>query len=334
MESTTETTRLERAEVTGRAGGVAPSGASAGGRVEPGGGAVDSARATTVDLWAPLPGELAARAEAVREAFARVGARTAAVAFSGGVDSSVLAALTARALGRENTVLALAVSPSLSRRHHDLARAQADQLGLRLVEVHTREFDNPSYRANTASRCYFCKSETYDRITLEVLRSDGLDILVTGTNADDALAADRPGTRAAAERRVIAPLQIAGITKSQVRAIAAQLGLNSADLPSSPCLASRIPHGTPVDAASLRAVDTAEDAVLAAGFTTCRVRHHGEVARVEVPVDEFHLLLEEGVRERVLRAVRAAGFRFVSLDLDGIQSGAFTLHVLNSGRSA
>ncbi|MDO4259106.1 MAG: ATP-dependent sacrificial sulfur transferase LarE [Actinomycetaceae bacterium] len=293
----------------------------------------------TVDLWAPLPPELEDAAGRVAEEIRRAAkqpdngqvrsALRVGVAYSGGVDSSVLAALTARAVGADSTVLLLAVSPSLATRARHLAIEQAQLMGLPLREVTTREVEDPQYQENTHLRCYHCKSELFDRISSEVTTQEKLDLVVVGTNASDLRAPDRPGQLSAAERGVLSPLASAGVTKAQVRALAAALGLPSASLPASPCLASRIPHGTPVNAEILHAIDQAEEVLVSEGFSTCRLRHHGEIARIEVPIEDLPRFADESVRERVIRGVRAAGFRYVTVDLAGLQSGAFTLQVLN-----
>ncbi|WP_353081924.1 ATP-dependent sacrificial sulfur transferase LarE [Tessaracoccus lapidicaptus] len=283
-----------------------------------------------VDLHRALPAPLQRIATAVaddvtagRSATPRVG-----VAYSGGVDSAVLGALVARAVGAERTVLLLGVSPSLARRERRLAHRQADQLGLQVVEVATRELANPAYSANPVDRCYHCKDELFTRLDTDVVEALELTVIAYGENADDAVRPDRPGSRAAREHRVLHPLAAAGATKADVRAIAAHLGLASSAKPAAPCLASRIPHGQDVTAEKLAAIDAAEDAVLAAGFTDCRVRHHGDSARIEVPTGEFGLLADRTRAAELVAAVRAAGFRHVTLDLAGIQSGAFTLSLL------
>ncbi|MDO5678187.1 MAG: ATP-dependent sacrificial sulfur transferase LarE [Propionibacteriaceae bacterium] len=280
------------------------------------------------DLHAPLPAELQRIADGVAADLASPTAKVG-VAFSGGVDSTVLAALTARAVGNENTVLLLGISPSLAKRERRLAHRQAEQLGLQLVEVATNELANPHYAANPVDRCYFCKDELFTVLDTRVAGELGLDAIAYGENADDASRPDRPGSRAAAEHRVLHPLAAAGATKADIRSIAVELGLQSALKPAAPCLASRIPHGEPVSAEKLLAVDLAEDAVLAAGFSDCRVRHHGSIARIEVPSDEFHLIADTAVREELLRRVKDAGFDHATLDLGGIQSGKFTLTLLN-----
>lgn len=294
------------------------------------------------DLQAPLSADLQAIADGVAASLLSQPSRSAAgprssggavprigVAFSGGVDSTVLAALVARAVGAANTVLLLGVSPSLARRERRLAHRQAEQLGLHLVEVATNELDNPDYSSNPVDRCYHCKDELFTVLDSRVTAELGLDAIAYGENADDAARPDRPGSRAAAEHRVLHPLAAAGATKADVRATAVELGLLSALKPAAPCLASRIPHGEAVSAEKLNAIDLAEDAVLAAGFSDCRVRHHGSIARIEVPSDEFHLVADAAVREELLARVRDAGFTHAALDLAGIQSGQFTLTLLH-----
>lgn len=289
--------------------------------------------ATTTPLHA-LSAPLRAKADdVVRRLRAAAGdTGRVGVAYSGGVDSAALAALTAEAVGRERTVLLLAVSPSLARRERRLAHAQAATLGLELVEVSTHELDNPSYTANPVDRCYHCKDELFTRIEDSEAARLGLAVVAYGENADDAQRVDRPGARAAREHAVAHPLADAGATKEDVRAIARAFGLASADKPAAPCLASRIPHGEEVTAAKLEQIDVAEDAVLAAGFTDCRVRHHGTVARVEVPADEFGRLAEAELRQALVDGVRAAGFAHVAVDLEGIRSGAFTLQLMEAPR--
>ena len=251
------------------------------------------------------------------------------VAYSGGVDSALLAALAVRALGAGQVVAVLGVSPSLAederRQAHEIARV----IGVPVVEVVTHEGDSPAYRANGPDRCYHCKDELFTRISDEVVERLGLDAVAYGENADDALRPDRPGSRAATEHAVLRPLADLGLTKADVRALARALELPCADKPAAPCLASRIPHFVEVDPAKLAQVERAEHAVRTLGFADCRVRHHGDVARVELLASELARAVDPEVRERLLAAVRAAGFSFVALDLAGIQSGAFTLPLVS-----
>ncbi|HEY3545975.1 MAG TPA: ATP-binding protein, partial [Propionicimonas sp.] len=187
------------------------------------------------------------------------------------------------------------------------------------------EGDNAEYRANGPDRCFHCKDELFTRISDEVADRYSLSAIAYGENADDALRPDRPGSQAATNHRVLRPLADAGLDKAAVREVARALGLASADKPAAPCLASRIPHFQEVTPEKLRQIDKAESAVRALGFSDARVRHHGDIARLELPVADLPHAVSVGVREQLLKAVSSAGFRFVSLDLGGIQSGAFTL---------
>lgn len=256
--------------------------------------------------------------------------RRLGVAFSGGVDSSVLLALAARALGPDRTVAILGVSASLAAEDRRDARAAATQIGAQLVELVTHEAANPAYRANGPDRCFHCKDELFARISEEVVDQHGLSAVAYGENADDLVRPDRPGSHAASAHRVLRPLADAGLTKSDVRAVARDLGLASADRPAAPCLASRIPHFETVTPEKLQQVEVAEAALRSLGFRDSRVRHHGEVARIELPAADLLRAIAEPTRGRIHQAVRAAGFRFVALDVAGIQSGAFTLPLVAS----
>lgn len=254
------------------------------------------------------------------------------IAYSGGVDSALLCAAAVRALGPDRVVALLAVSDSLARRERRAAHDTAEAIGVRLAEITTHEDEMPGYVANGADRCFFCKNELFTVIDEQIAAEYRLDAVAYGENADDRLRPDRPGARAATNHAVLRPLADCGLTKTQVRAIARAWGVPVADKPAAPCLASRIPHGQQVTAQKLRQIDAAEDAVLAEGFSDVRVRHHGAVARIEVPADELGRLADADLRKRVVDGVREAGFRFVTLDLAGIQSGAFTLPLVSVNR--
>jgi uncharacterized protein len=274
----------------------------------------------------PLTGELSAAAQAVGSRL--LGAAPLGVAFSGGVDSSVLLALAVRALGADQVVAILGVSPSLGSDERLAAHHVASVIGARIVEIETREADNPAYRANGPDRCFHCKNELFTRIEDEVAVTYGLVAVAYGENADDMRRPDRPGSRAASNHKVLRPLADAGLGKATVRAIARALQLPSADKPAAPCLASRIPHYQEVSEAKLAQVDAAEKALRRLGFGESRVRHHGEVARIELPASEIVRAVSAPVREQIHAAITAAGFRFVAVDLLGIQSGAFTMSLL------
>ena len=258
------------------------------------------------------------------------GVRRLGVAFSGGVDSSLLLALAVRALDAERVVALLGVSPSLAADERSAAHEVARQVGVRLVEVMTYEGDRPEYQANRADRCFYCKEELFSRIDDEIADRYGLDAVAYGENADDARRPDRPGARAAANHHVLRPLADAGITKSAVRTLAHALGLQVADKPAAPCLASRIPHHHVVTPTKLSQIERAESALRQLGFAELRVRHHDDVARIELPPADLIRAVSDPLRTKVLDAVRGAGFRFVAVDVGGIQSGAFTLPLVTS----
>ena len=257
------------------------------------------------------------------------GAGRLGMAFSGGVDSSTLLALAVLALGRDQAVAVLGVSPSLAASEREAAHSVASFIGAAVVEVHTHEGDRAAYRANGPDRCFHCKTELFARIDDEVVATHRLDAVAYGENADDVLRPDRPGSRAATNFRALAD---AGLDKAAVRRVARALQLPCADKPAAPCLASRIPHFEEVTPEKLAQVEAAEQALHALGFADCRVRHHGDVARVELTQDDLVRAVGPDLRERVQQAVRAAGFRFVAVDLAGLQSGAFTLPLVAVGR--
>jgi uncharacterized protein len=268
--------------------------------------------------------------DAVREQLG--GAGRLGVAFSGGVDSSTLLALAVLALGRDRVVAVLGVSPSLAASERDAAHAVAAFIGAPVVEVRTHEGERAAYRANGPDRCFHCKTELFARIDDEVVAAHGLEAVAYGENADDVLRPDRPGSRAATAFRVLRPLADAGLDKAAVRRVARALALPCADKPAAPCLASRIPHFEEVTPEKLAQVEAAEQALHDLGFVDCRVRHHGDVARVELTPDDLVRAVGPELRDRVQQAVRAAGFRFVAVDLAGLQSGAFTLPLVAVGR--
>lgn len=238
------------------------------------------------------------------------------VAYSGGVDSTLLLKLALDELG-ERAVAVLASSPAYPESEQEQARALARTLGAELVEVNTGEVELDAYARNNPDRCFHCKEELFD--TLEPVRRElGLAHLAYGATADDA-GDHRPGHASAERRGVRFPLLEAGMAKSEVRAAARELGLSNWNKASFACLSSRIPHGTPVTVAALRQIEAAEAAVRALGFRQVRVRHHGDVARIEVDPAEISLLISE--RERVTAAVRAAGYAFVAADLEGYSTG-------------
>jgi pyridinium-3,5-biscarboxylic acid mononucleotide sulfurtransferase len=265
--------------------------------------------------------------ERARESLAGVG--RLGVAFSGGVDSSVLVALAVRALGVDRVVPILGVSPSLSAEERLDAHQVAQAIGVAVVEVATYEGERAAYVANGPDRCFHCKDELFSRIADEVVASQRLDAVAYGENADDAARPDRPGARAATDHRVLRPLADAGLTKADVRRLARTWQLPCADKPAAPCLASRIPHHEAVSPEKLRQIEESEAGLRGLGFHDLRVRHHGDIARIELPEQDLIRAVTEPARSAIVAAVRRAGFRFAVVDLAGIQSGRFTLTLLS-----
>lgn len=248
---------------------------------------------------------------------------SAIVAFSGGVDSSLVAALAARALG-ERALAVTAVSPALATGELDGARGVAAAVGIAHRTITTDELARPEYRRNDRFRCYHCKTELYDRLHA-VAVAEGYAAVLSGANGDDA--GDwRPGLRAAAEHGVRHPLLEAGVGKQEVRAMARELAVPSAEKPASPCLASRLPYGTPVTPRALAQVDRAERAVRSLGFGVLRVRHFGVLGRVELAADELARALAQPAP--VIAAVRGAGYRRAEISEQPFRSGSLNrLHV-------
>lgn len=243
----------------------------------------------------------------------------AVVAFSGGVDSTALLAACAEALG-DRVVAVTADSPSLPRAELAEAQQLAARLGVRHVVLPTHELDRAEYRANAGDRCYFCKKELFVTVAAQRDAIAPADWPVVYGAITDDLGDHRPGQRAAAEHGVLAPLVDAGMGKDDVRRYSRERGLPTADKPSFACLSSRVPHGTPIDAAVLQRIELAEAALRAHGFRQFRVRHHGPVARVEVGPDEMARAFE--LREAIGRDLQAAGYVFVALDVFGYRHGA------------
>jgi pyridinium-3,5-biscarboxylic acid mononucleotide sulfurtransferase len=245
------------------------------------------------------------------------------VAFSGGVDSSLVAALSVRALG-DRALAVTAVSPALATGELAGAREVAQAIGIQHELITTAELDREGYRRNDRDRCYHCKSELYDNLSALAARR-GYEAVLSGANVDD-LGDWRPGLQAAAEHGVKHPLVEVGVGKAEVRRIAHELGVPSAEKPASPCLASRIPYGTAVDVESLARIDRAETALKRLGYGVLRVRHYGDLGRVQLAGDELPRALTERGRRAVVEAVRSAGYARVEIDEQPFRSGS-----LNAG---
>jgi pyridinium-3,5-biscarboxylic acid mononucleotide sulfurtransferase len=240
--------------------------------------------------------------------------RAVLVALSGGVDSAVLLAIAAEALGSANVLAVTGRSASVTEQEIQDAVRVARTIGVRHEVVATLEIERPAYRANAGDRCFHCRTELFELLG-GIARTRGLDAIAFGAIVDD-LGDDRPGMTAAREMGVLAPLLHAHISKNDVRALAAQFDLHIQDKPANACLASRIPRGVEVTPERLMQVSRAEAALRGLGFRRFRVRHHGEVARIELGKGEVGGLTDPRVRVDVIRSVKEAGFRFVALDLE------------------
>jgi len=250
------------------------------------------------------------------------------VAFSGGVDSTFLAAAAHRVLGTK-TLAVTAVSASYATGELENAQALADRIGISLEVVHTREMENPDYVKNEPDRCYHCKTALADKLD-EVLEKYGgrYQFLVYGAIADD-VGDFRPGMTAARDRGVRAPMVEVGLTKEDIRLLSKAWGLPTWDRPASACLSSRISYGTPVTVEALSMVDRAEAFLKTLGFSLVRVRHHGDVARIEVAPEEIGRFFLDGLVDRVVAHLKEIGYRYVTLDMQGYRSGSLNETFLN-----
>jgi len=248
------------------------------------------------------------------------------VAFSGGVDSAVLLKVAVRTLGSSRVLAVTGRSPSVPRAELNSVAALAAELGAAHEFLDTAEFADPRYVSNPSERCYYCKTELYSRL-VPLAAARGYRAVVGGTNRDD-LGDFRPGLQAANEQHVLAPLAEVGITKAEVREIGAALGVPIHAKPASPCLSSRIPYGEPVTPEKLRRIDAAETYLRELGFAECRVRHHAQLARIEVPATDLARFANAELRARVDARLRELGFQYVALDLRGFRSGSLNEVVL------
>jgi len=258
------------------------------------------------------------------------GLRRVMVAYSGGTDSAYLAYAAYRALGAEMLAV-IADSPSLSRAHLRDAVEFAESAGIPLKVIDTNELDNPDYAKNDSSRCFHCKDELF-KVMTAIGGPLGYSTVAYGMNLDD-LGDFRPGQRAAAQHSVLAPLAEAGLTKEDIRALARAEGLRIWDKPASACLSSRVAYGLPVTRETLESVEKAEDVLSAMGFRQFRVRHHGELVRIEIARDELTRMLSLSMFEEASAAIKRLGYKYVTLDLEGYRSGSMNalLPVLEIG---
>jgi uncharacterized protein len=243
-----------------------------------------------------------------------------AVAYSGGIDSTVVAQAAFEALG-DCAIAVTAVSDSLASGELEEAIELARRIGIRHRVIQTEEFADPNYLRNNPDRCYFCKSELYGRLS-GMLDELGVDVIASGANSND-LGDHRPGMRAAGEQGVRHPLQECGLSKADVRELARAWGLPTWDKPATPCLSSRIAYGEEVTPERVRMIDQAEQWLRQHGLRILRVRYHkGDLARIELPLDELPRFVQPAIRETLIAAFRALGFKFVTLDLEGFRSGS------------
>lgn len=248
------------------------------------------------------------------------GLESAVVAYSGGVDSTLLAKVTYDLLGAE-ALAVTAVSPSLAQAERDDAARFAAQIGIRHEFIETRELDNPDYRANDSSRCFHCKAELFDRLR-EFVAEREVQHMLYGPVVDD-LGDFRPGMAASRERGARAPLVEAGLRKAEVRELSRRLGLPSWDKPAVACLSSRVAYGSEVTVEKLGQIEAGEALLRAEGFRELRVRHHGSIARIEVPESELARFTQDSERrQRIIGGLKSLGFTYVTLDLQGFRSGA------------
>jgi uncharacterized protein len=259
---------------------------------------------------------VAPKETALRDTLSSLG--SVVVAYSGGVDSAYLALVASQTLG-DRAVAVTADSPSYPERHRHLAITIAQQFGLRHEIIHTAELERPEYRANPSNRCYYCKHELYTHLSRIALERGA--IIVDGNNADDR-GDYRPGRQAAREFGVRSPLDEVDLAKAEIRELSRHAGLPTWDEPASACLSSRIPYHTEVTDEKLRTIERAEQALARLGFRVCRVRHHDELARVEIGRDELPRALDPETRAAIVRELKAIGYRYVTLDLQGYRTGS------------
>ena len=244
----------------------------------------------------------------------------AAVAFSGGVDSTFLLKACVETLGSDNVLACIGISPSLAQHQLEQARELATLIGVELIELPLDELNDPNYQANKADRCFHCKSYQFKTVQ-EYAKERGIEHTLCGTNFDDK---DdyRPGNMAVQALGIGTPLMDAELTKPDIRELSKMLGLPTADIPASPCLASRVAYGETITEKKLNQVEQAETVLRSLGFVEFRVRHHGNIARIEVPESQIAKVVDPPTRKQVVEQLKKTGFQYISLDLQGFRSGS------------
>lgn len=253
------------------------------------------------------------------------------VAFSGGVDSTFLLKVAQDVLG-SNVMAVIASSATYPEREQREALRIAEDLNVKYKVIHTKELDDPHFRDNPPERCYFCKKELFSRLK-EIAVEENIPHVCDGSNFEDTFDF-RPGIRAAQELDVRSPLKEARLGKKEIRVLSKKLGLPTWNKPSMACLSSRFPYFTPIDNESLRQIDSAEEYLRTKGFSQLRVRHHGQMARIEIDPSDFSVIMEKQTREEIVENLKKIGYLYVTLDLTGYRTGSMNEPILDKGSSS